>query len=120
MQRPSDSPDFDDIFDDFEEEDNLIFGSDEEGDEQDEVDDQDSHDDEEQDGAEYLADTEANGCEQLTITFLLFSFNIFFRCCFMGSGCGSDGREVASDIRGPWFESSHSQLLNRTFVYCQL
>ena len=30
-----------------------------------------------------------------------------------GSGCGSVGRAVASDTRGPWFESSHQQnLLN--------
>ena len=29
----------------------------------------------------------------------------------MGSGCGSVGRVVASDIRGPRFESSHWQNL---------
>ena len=36
-----------------------------------------------------------------------------------GQGCGSVGRVVASDYRGPWFESSHQQkfILN---VYCQL
>ena len=27
----------------------------------------------------------------------------------MGSGCGSVGRAVASDTRGPRFESSHQQ-----------
>ena len=38
-----------------------------------------------------------------------------------GSGCGSVGRAVASDTRGPWFESSHRQkFIYRTFVYCQL
>ena len=26
-----------------------------------------------------------------------------------GSGCGSFGRAVDSDSRGPWFESSHRQ-----------
>ena len=29
----------------------------------------------------------------------------------LGSGCGSVGRAVASDTRGPWFESSHGQNL---------
>ena len=28
----------------------------------------------------------------------------------MGSGCGSVGRTVASDSRGPRFESSHRQI----------
>ena len=28
-----------------------------------------------------------------------------------GSGCGSVGRAVASDTRGPWFESNHPQTL---------
>ena len=38
---------------------------------------------------------------------------------FLGSGCDSVGRAVASDSRGPRFESSHGQhfLLN---IYCQL
>ena len=31
----------------------------------------------------------------------------------MGSGCGSVGRAVASDTRGPWLESSHWQ----KFIY---
>ena len=37
----------------------------------------------------------------------------------MGSGCGSVGRVVNSDSRGPQFESSHWQkvILN---IYCQL
>ena len=37
----------------------------------------------------------------------------------MGSGCGSVGRAVAFDSRGPRYESSHWQkfLLN---VFCQL
>ena len=26
---------------------------------------------------------------------------------YFGSGCGSVGKAVASDTRGPWFESSH-------------
>ena len=61
--RPSESPDFDDIFDDFEEEDEVIFGSDEDGDgDVDEVDEQGDQE-EEQDGVEYLADPEMNGCE---------------------------------------------------------
>ena len=34
---------------------------------------------------------------------------------FMGSGCGSVGRAVASDTRGPQFESSHRQLLLNQF-----
>ena len=37
----------------------------------------------------------------------------------MGSGCGSVDRAVASNSRGPWFESSHRQKF--TFnIYCQL
>ena len=32
-------------------------------------------------------------------------------CIFVGSGCGTVGRMVASDTRGPRFESSHQQLL---------
>ena len=32
---------------------------------------------------------------------------------FFGSGCGSVGRAVASDTRGPQFESSHQQ----KFIY---
>ena len=37
----------------------------------------------------------------------------------MDSGCGSVGSTVASDSRGPWFETSNQQkiILN---VYCQL
>ena len=37
----------------------------------------------------------------------------------MGSGCGSVGRAVASNWRGPRFESSHREkfILN---IYCQL
>ena len=37
----------------------------------------------------------------------------------MGSGCGSVGRAVASNARGPRFESSHRQkfIFN---IYCQL
>ena len=31
----------------------------------------------------------------------------------LGSGCGSVGRAVASNTRGPWFESSHRQ----NFIY---
>ena len=40
-----------------------------------------------------------------------------------GSGCGSVGRAVASDARGPRFESSHCQTFitdNYLFIYCQL
>ena len=32
-----------------------------------------------------------------------------------GSGCGSFGRAVDSDSRGPWFESSHRQ----KFIYIE-
>ena len=37
----------------------------------------------------------------------------------VGSGCGSEGRAVASDARGPRFKFSHQQNLYGTFVYCQ-
>ena len=39
-----------------------------------------------------------------------------------GSGCDSVGRAVASDTRGPRFESSHRQIyyLYWTYIYCQL
>ena len=37
----------------------------------------------------------------------------------MGSGCGSVGRTVAFDSRGPWFESSHWLKFIIT-IYCQL
>ena len=36
---------------------------------------------------------------------------------FMGSGCGAVGREVASDTRGPRFESSHRQKFIYIFIY---
>ena len=36
----------------------------------------------------------------------------------MGSGCGSVGRAVASDTRGPRFESSHRQkFINTKHLY---
>ena len=40
----------------------------------------------------------------------------------MGSGCGSVGRAVASDTRGPRFESSHQQkfIYKLNICYCQL
>ena len=57
-ERPSESPDFDDIFDDFEEEDQVIFGTEDEGEELEELDEQD-----EQDGVEYLADGDIDGCD---------------------------------------------------------
>ena len=34
----------------------------------------------------------------------------------MGSGCGAVGRAVASDTRGPRFESSHRQLLLNIYL----
>ena len=34
----------------------------------------------------------------------------------MGSGCGAIGRAVASDIRGPGFESSDRQLLMNIYL----
>ena len=53
------------------------------------------------------------------------SFESFYRCksppvmvnfVFMGSGCGSVGRAVASNTRGPGFESSHRQLLLNIYL----
>ena len=38
----------------------------------------------------------------------------------MGSGCGSVGRAVASNSRGPWFEFSHQQTFILNIVFCQL
>ena len=35
---------------------------------------------------------------------------------FQGSGCGAVGRVVASDTRGPEFESSHWQLLLKIYL----
>ena len=35
----------------------------------------------------------------------------------MGSGSGSVGRAVASNTRSPWFEASHRQKIDWTFVY---
>ena len=35
----------------------------------------------------------------------------------MGSGCGSVGRGVASDTRGPRFESSHGETYIQTIFY---
>ena len=39
--------------------------------------------------------------------------NISLKLFSLGSGCGSVGRAVASDTRGPRFESSHQQ----KFIY---
>ena len=39
------------------------------------------------------------------------------RIYFVGSGCGIVVKVVASDIRGPSFESSHRQFFKRTFIY---
>ena len=36
----------------------------------------------------------------------------------LGSGCGTVDSAVASDIRGPGFESSHRQLLLNMFTVC--
>ena len=38
----------------------------------------------------------------------------------LGSGCGSGGRAVASDTRGPRFESSHWQKFNNLLNICLL
>ena len=38
----------------------------------------------------------------------------FKKLCMAGSGCGSVGRAVASDTRGPQFESSHQKLFIQT------
>ena len=49
---------------------------------------------------------------------------ITFICCkiamMLGSGCDSVGRAVASDTRGPWFESSHRQKFIYTLNICLL
>ena len=37
------------------------------------------------------------------------SENVDVKNAYVGSGCGSVGRAVASDARGPRFESSHWQ-----------
>ena len=34
----------------------------------------------------------------------------------MGGGCGSVGRAVVSDTRGPWFESSHRIFIEHLFT----
>ena len=39
---------------------------------------------------------------------------------FEGNGCGSVGRAVASDTRGPRFESSHRQKFIYTLNICLL
>ena len=44
----------------------------------------------------------------------------YLKYIFSGSGCGSVGRVVSSDTRGPQFESSYFQNLYQAFVYCQL
>ena len=57
-------------------------------------------------------------CTQLTI--LAFNLALFVdkNFVFMGSGCGSVGRAVASDTRGPQFESSHRQFFCVLSVIC--
>ena len=57
---------------------------------------------------------------QKSSNFHKFCDNIVATDVFMGSGGGSVGRAVASETRGPWFKSSHHQLLYRTFDYSQL
>ena len=50
------------------------------------------------------------------ISIIVWNFYKIFWCtklAHLGSGCGSVGRAVASDTRGPWFESSHWQ----KFIY---
>ena len=50
--------------------------------------------------------------------FLCWNFNnIIF--CGLGGGCGSVGWAVASDSRGPRFESSRHQIFSLN-IYCQL
>ena len=51
-----------------------------------------------------------NATQHFFIRFLTFSM--------MGSGCGSDGRAVASYIRGLRFESSQQQILYVDSVNC--
>ena len=38
----------------------------------------------------------------------------------LGSGCGSVGRAVASNTRGPWFKSSRRQNFIMNIVYSKL
>ena len=40
--------------------------------------------------------------------------------CIKGIGCGSVGRVVASDTRGPQFESNRHDILYRTCIYTQM
>ena len=59
---------------------------------------------------------------QSTVTAMSLVFVLVLRFCLckkikhMGSGCGAVGRAVASDTRGPGFESSHRQLLLNIYL----
>ena len=59
-----------------------------------------------------------------TLKFLIWSTPAvhlhFYKELHWGSGCGSVGRAVASDTRGPRFESSHRQKFNYLLNICLL
>ena len=55
-----------------------------------------------------------------TASFLFTSLFYFFSKCSMGNGCGSVGRAVVFDTRGPQFESSHWQKFIYTLNICLL
>ena len=51
-------------------------------------------------------------CRSQNVDKMVFVIFIFGNMSFKGSGCGSVGRAVALDTRGPGFKSSHRQKLN--------
>ena len=56
------------------------------------------------------------GVDLQVIKHLSTSLNSRLKHFFEGSGCGAVGRAVASDTRGPRFESSHRQLLLNIYL----
>ena len=59
---------------------------------------------------------------QLLSSLALMNLLILFdlKTVKVGSGCGSIGRAVASDTRGPQFKSSHRQKFILNIVYYEL
>ena len=53
---------------------------------------------------------------KLSTSLLLTDILSHKSCNDLGSGCGSVGKVVASDSRGPQFKSSHRENLNGTFT----
>jgi len=64
--------------------------------------------------------------EEINLLYILWMIKInkfvkrYFKIILSGSGCGSVGRAVASDIRGPQFESSHWQKFIYILNFCLL